>query len=413
LHAAFFLLLLTASAPAPDTLVVCPRELRAGLAEWNSHRAAQGHQILVIGPANSAAELHAKIRDAARTGALKHVLLIGDVPRVGDRVAGAGPVVPTNYVPAKINTRWKSSPMIASDGPYSDIDGDGLPELAIGRIPADSADELAVVVRKIIHYEQNAAKDSCGRRINVVAGIGGFGAGTDALIEATAHHVIRQTVPRTYDIQPTMANPSSPHCPKPGDFAASVRRQFSAGSMAWIYLGHGLPNELDRVPTPGGTEPILSVDDVPRLRRGEQAPLAVLIACYTGALDARSDCLAEELLLAEEGPIAVIAATRVTMPYGNTVLGYELLRACFHDRPVALGEMLRLARRRSLSDPEGDSLRASIDMIAARVSPPPVDLATERREHAAMYQLFGDPLLRLRRPVEQDATAPAPAAVAK
>ncbi|HEY3391763.1 MAG TPA: C25 family cysteine peptidase [Lacipirellulaceae bacterium] len=413
MHAAFFLLLLTVSAPAPDTLVVCPRELRAGLAEWNGHRAAQGHRILVIEPAEGAAELQAKIRDAARTGALKHVLLIGDVPRAGDRVGSAGRVVPTNYVAAKINTRWRSPPTIASDGPYGDIDGDGLPDLAIGRIPADSADELAVVVRKVIHYEHNAAKDSCGRRINVVAGIGGFGAATDALIEATAHQVIRQTVPRTYEIQPTMANPSSPHCPKPGDFAASVRRQFSAGSLAWIYLGHGLPNELDRVPTPGGTEPILSVDDVPRLRRGEQAPLAVLIACYTGALDARSDCLAEELLLAEEGPIAVIAATRVTMPYGNTVLGYELLRACFQDRPVALGEMLRLARRRSLSDPEGDSLRASIDLIAAGLSPPPVDLAAERREHASMYLLFGDPLLRLRRPNEQDGTEAAQAAVAK
>jgi hypothetical protein len=247
----------------------------------------------------------------------------------------------------------------------------------------------------------------------VVAGIGGFGSATEALIEATAHQVIRQMVPRTYDVQPTLANPSSPHCPKPGDFAASVRRQFSAGSLAWIYLGHGLPTELDRVPIPGGTEAILSVNDVPLLRRSEQAPLAVLVACYTGALDARRDCLGEELLLAEEGPIAVIAATRVTMPYGNTVLGYELLRACFQDRPATLGEILRLAQRRSLSAPEAESLRTSIDKIAERLSPPPVDLATERREHAAMYQLIGDPLLRLRRPAEPDATTATRAAVTK
>jgi hypothetical protein len=413
LHTALFLLLLAASAPAPDTLVVCPPDLRAGLAEWKNYRAAQGHRILVIDPADRAAELLAKIRDAARTGGLKHVLLVGDVPGASDRAADGAPVVPTNYIQAKINTRWGSTPTIASDAPYGDIDGDGLPELAVGRIPADSSAELAAVVRKIIHYERHAANESCGRRINVVAGRGGFGAATDALIEATAHQVIRQMVPRTYDIQPTMANPSSPHCPKPGDFAASVRRQFQAGSLAWVYLGHGLPTELDRVPTPGGTEPILSVHDVPLLRRGEQAPLAVLVACYTGALDASADCLGEELLLAEEGPIAVIAATRVTMPYGNTVLGYELLRACFQDRPAALGEMLRLAQRRSLSEPEKNSLRASIDTIAEGLSPPPVDLAAERREHAAMYQLLGDPLLRLRRPVEKDLSAASPAAVSR
>jgi hypothetical protein len=62
----------------------------------------------------------------------------------------------------------------------------------------------------------------------------------------------------------------------------------------------------------------------------------VLIACYTGAIDARDDSLAEELVLDEQGPIAAIAATRVTMPYGNTVLGCELLRAAFTDRlPLA------------------------------------------------------------------------------
>jgi Peptidase family C25 len=403
LYAAFLIVLLSAPTQAPDTLVVCPHELRAGLAEWEDYRRGQGHQILVIDAPASAAELQAAIRDVALSGKLKYLLLVGDAPDDDRRRAsGRAPVVPTNYVRAKINTRWGSEPMIASDAPYGDGDGDGLPELAVGRIPADSPDELAAVVRKVIEYEQFSENETCRRRINIVAGIGGFGAVTDALIEAAACQVIGQTVPRTYDVQRTHANPSSPHCPSPGAFAASVRRQLSAGSLAWIYLGHGLPTELDRVPTPTGSEPILSVDDVPLLRRGEQAPLAVLVACYTGAIDGKSDCLAEELLLAEGGPIAVIAATRVTMPYGNTVLGYELLRACFHDRPAELGEILRLAQRRTLSVAEGDPLRVSIDMLAEGLSPPPLDLSAERREHVSMYHLLGDPLSRLRRPTDEN-----------
>jgi hypothetical protein len=121
----------------------------------------------------------------------------------------------------------------------------------------------------------------------------------------------------------------------------------------------------------------------------------VLIACYSGAIDSRPDCLAEALLVAEEGPIAVIAATRVTMPYGNTVLGYELLRACFADRPASIGDIFKSAQSRTLDSASGDTLRASLNMFAQGISPPPVDLELERREHAQMYHLFGDPLTRL------------------
>jgi hypothetical protein len=85
------------------------------------------------------------------------------------------------------------------------------------------------------------------------------------------------------------------------------------------------------------------------------------------------------------------------MPYGNTVMGYELLRACFRDRPEELGNIVWLAQRRSLNPTLGDSLRGSLDLLAQGLSPPPVDLAAERREHVLMYHLFGDPLTKLRR----------------
>jgi hypothetical protein len=86
------------------------------------------------------------------------------------------------------------------------------------------------------------------------------------------------------------------------------------------------------------------------------------------------------------------------MPYGNTVLGCELLRACFRERPTHLGDSLRLAEQKTLRPVADDQLRLSLDSMAAGLSPAPADLATERREHVQMYHLFGDPLLHLRRP---------------
>jgi hypothetical protein len=102
--------------------------------------------------------------------------------------------------------------------------------------------------------------------------------------------------------------------------------------------------------------------------------------------------------------VAVIAATRITMPYGNAVFGCELLRACFADRAPTLGELWTTAGRRTLADAPHDPLRTSFDAIAKGLSPPPADLAAERQEHAWMYQLLGDPLLRMRHPEDESSS---------
>jgi hypothetical protein len=393
MNVAFVLTLLAATtAPAPDTLVVCPAEFRAALAPWEHLRRGQGHQFAVIAPPETADGLATAIRDVAGLGRLKFVLLIGDVDGISS--------VPIGYVEARINVRWGSEPRIATDQPLADLDGDRSPDVAVGRIPADSPAELAAVVRKIIRYEHEADHGFWRRRVNVVAGVGGFGPLADVLVETAGRRVIDARVPAGYDVVPTLASPTSACCPPPGEFTAHVSRQLSGGSLAWIYLGHGLPTALDAVDTPAGPRPILAVDDVPHLRCGAASPLAVLIACYTGAIDAPADCLAEELVTSEHGPVAVIAATRVTMPYGNAVFGHELLRACFADRPATLGELWTLAGQRTMADAPDDPLRASLDALARGLSPPPVDLAAERREHVMMYQLLGDPLVRLQLPRE-------------
>lgn len=385
---------------AADTLVVCPSEFRAALEPWESHRRGQGHRITVIRPAATAAGMRNEIRRAAKAQHLKYLLIIGDVPSLRSQSdLTSRTTVPTNYLPAKVNTRWGSEATIATDGPYGDTSGDGVPDLAVGRIPADSAEELAAVVNKILRYERQAAQGDWQKRLEVVGGVGGFGIVADSLIEGAARQVFQQTVPADYEICRMMANPDSPYCPPPGKFGAEVRERIDAGCFAWIYLGHGSPTELARVRRAQGDESIMTVGDAALLRCGPCSPLAVMIACYTGAVDGKTDCLAERLLLEEDGPVAVVAATRVSMPYGNTVLGCELLRSCFRDRTSALGDMFRTAQQRTLAPAEPhDELRSSVDTMALAVSPAPTDLSAERQEHVAMYMLFGDPLIELQMP---------------
>ncbi|MCC7086426.1 MAG: hypothetical protein IT427_15610 [Pirellulales bacterium] len=383
---------------APDTLVVCPAILRSALTEWKAFRIQQHHEIVVIDSPKTATELDAAVRNAYGNGRLRYVLLIGHVPRphVTDSRHAVNNCTPTSYIRAKANVKWGSEPLIATDIPFADVDGDDLPDLAIGRIPAATAPQLQAVLGKSIDYEQKAEGGDWKRKLKIASGTGGFGALTDALIETAARQVILQNVPADYFTEHiSSAGKAADGRANRSSFPARARQQLNEGSLAWVYLGHGRPTELDHVLTAAGSESILSVRDVPKLHCGGHSPLAVLIACYTGAMDSPRNCLAEELLLAKEGPVAVIAATRVTMPYGNIVLGCELLRACFRDHPEHLGEVLRLAERKTLTNSHDDQLRASLDSIAAGLSPGPVDLDCERHEHVLMYHLFGDPLLRL------------------
>lgn len=374
----FFLWLLIATVPAnpPDTLVVCPPALRSALAPWERYRSGQGHVLAVVSPPRTSAELQQLVRTAARNKDLKYLVLIGDVD-----------AVPTGYAKAEVNILWGSEPTIATDQLYGDVDGDQVPDIAVGRIPADSPEELQAVVRKLMRYEQSADGGTWRRQLDVVAGVGGFGVMTDALIEASARSVFQQVVPASHSVRRLKTDPDA------------TCDQISAGAFAWIYLGHGLPTMLDVAATPRGPRPILATSDIPKLHCGANSPLAVLIACYTGAIDAGNDSLGEELLLREQGPVAVIAATRVTMPYGNSVFGCELLRAAFRESPGTLGDIWLQAQVQTLAAPKmNDSIRASLDAVARGVSPAPADLAAERREHVVLYQLLGDPLLRLNFP---------------
>ena len=404
----FLFLLSFAALAAPsaglDTLVVCPPEFQHALVDWEKFRRGQGHVVAVVGVPASAEQLKATIRRANQNGLLKYVMLIGDEPSAQiSRIDASQVTVPTNYVAGKVNIHWGPEKEIASDTPYGDVDGDGAPDIAVGRIPARSEAELAVVVRKIIRYEQQTDHGPWEKSLNVVSGVGGFGPVTDAMIEAAGRQVIQQTVPPEYDVRHVCAGSANMGVAANIDFVARARGGLNGGCLAWIYVGHGLPTELVCGATANGVRSILSIRDVTQLRCGPHNPLAVLVACYTGAMDAPHGCLGEELLLAEDGPVAVIAATRVTMPYGNTVMGCELLRACFQDQPAAIGDVLRLAQQRVLApmnadQPSKDHLRTMLDGLAQVLSPQPFDLTTERREHVLMYQLIGDPLLRLHRP---------------
>lgn len=393
------LLSLVALPGQADTVLVCPPALRAAIEPWREFRAAQGRQITVV-EAKSGEQARAQIRQVAEAGKLEYIVLVGDADRSSPGgSARRSSYVPAHYVPAKVNLRWGSEPQIATDNWYADVDDDQLPDAAIGRLSADTPEQLTTIVRKVIAYENLRANDHWRRRINLVAGIGGFGTLVDSALEAAAKSIIAGGIPAEYSTSFTHASWRSPYCPPPASFGDTVIDRMNEGCLFWVYIGHGQPRELDRVRVPGAEYSIFRSEDVGRLAVRQGAPIALFLACYTAAYDAHDDCLAEEMLRAERGPVAVIGGSRVTMPYAMSLLGLEMLKECFLSRRATIGEVLRYAKRNLVLGERTDERSKQLDSIASLLSPAGSELADERLEHVHLFNLLGDPLLSLVHPL--------------
>ena len=398
-----------ATEGAPDTLVICPPGLCQELEPWCQLRQDQGHRLRLVTEFQTAEQIKAEVRGAAEEGSLRSVVLVGDVGPAEAGLSTPARHIPTYFSRAVVSRQWGSEPEIATDNWFADLDDDGLPELTIGRLPADSPDELAVLVRKILSYEQEMSAGLWSRRVNLVAGVGGFGAVTDAVLETATRSLITRGIPAEYRVNVTYASWRSPYFPDPRSFRQKTLDRLNEGCLLWVYIGHGRRQGLDWVRVPIGVAPILEVDDVERVHSASGFPVAVFLSCYSAAFDGPEDCLGERLLLQKGGPVAVLGGSRVTMPYGMAVLATALMQETFEQRRDTLGEILLQAKRQLGATPAPGRDASWVDMLARTLSPAAGQLQEERREHVLLFNLLGDPLLRIRHPLPLEVTAPSSA----
>ncbi len=393
-------------AVAPDTVVVCPQPLLKALEPWIIHRQRQGHQLALVADPSNAEKTRAAIRLAAKGGKLKFVVLVGDSePTAKDDKSVRARHVPTHMVKAKVNVLWGSEKELATDNYYADLDDDGVPDVALGRLSADTPEQLKIIVQKTIAYEESRDFTAWRRQVNFVAGVGGFGLIADSVLEMTTKKFITDGVPSEFQTSMTYGSWRSPYCPDPRRFHQTTLSRLNEGCLFWVYIGHGQRRWLDRVIVPGGHFHILATQDVPQMKAAAGAPIAVFLSCYTGAYDEPKDCLAEEMLRQPNGPVAALCGSRVTMPYGLAVLADRMLHECFQNKRPTLGEVVLHAKRGAVGKPQGGT-RQMLDMLAGVLSPDAKLLPDERAEHVQLMNLIGDPLLRLHHPKSVDLVVP-------
>ena len=396
---ALFVAAAASPAAAQDVLVVAPKEFEPSLAAWREHREKHGMKVATAAPS---ADLTATVRNAYEKSGkkLRFVMLVGDVDKV-----------PCTLVARKATgplAGMESDPNIATDAPYGDMDGDGVPDLAVGRVPADTPAEAKEYLDRVVAYETDTDFGDWRRKLDVVAGTGGYGPLVDGALEALTRDLLSTLTP-AIDVTMTYASPFSAYCPPPAEFADYAVKRWNEGALVVAYVGHGSMRNVDYCHFNQQEYPILGMDEVAKIGALRGAPVSMFVACSTGHFDAVRDCLAEEMLKRPKGPVAVIASSRVSSPYSNGVIAKEMLDVLYRVEAPTAGELLTAVKRRLLDPPAGDAMRDRIEKLGKAFADDPAVRRADREDHIALYNLLGDPSLVIARPGKLEVSAPAEA----
>ncbi len=232
---------------------------------------------------------------------------------------GDGDIVPTKLIDTQLMEA-------ASDDWFADFNGDGLAEMSVGRLPARTAEEVGVMVTKIVNYENTAPSEEVLLVADINSGYDFEGADAE----------LRKLIPATIRVQEINRGQMDAATAK-GQLIEAINR----GQKIVNYTGHG------SVTLWSGN--LLTSEDARELTNGNRLAVFVMMTCLNGYFqDAGLDSLSEALMKAERGgAVAVWTSSGMTEPGGQALINQEMYRQMF-DRSNArltLGEATRRAKQ--------------------------------------------------------------------
>lgn len=273
----------------------------------------------------------------------RYVLLVGDASLDPKGYLGFGD---SDLVPTKlIDTRLMET---ASDGWFTDFNGGGSAEMAIGRLPVRTPEEAVAMIAKIVGYDRSEPVD----RVMLVAD-----SNEDFDFESLNGR-LRSAIPRNVMVREIDR----------GRDAAAAEGELIAGldqgQKIVNYVGHGSVDQW--------RGRLLTSASASGLTNSSHLPLFVMMTCLNGYFqDASLESLAESLMKAERGgAVAVWASSGMTTAEEQSVMNQQMFRL-----------VLDTANARSLTLGEATVKAKS---------------AVSDRDIRRTWILFGDPTMRLR-----------------
>ena len=316
---------------AADYLVITPRELEAGAQKLARHRSASGltPRVVLLEDVMDEFQHGLSSPDAIRRF-LAHAYRRWSKPPRMVVLAGAGTLdykdrygLGGNLVPPlMVGT---AHGLYASDNRFGDVDGDGWPELAVGRIPATTDSELEGYVSKLEAQELHGASLAEDGILFLADDDPWTGAAFDRHSESMA-----AAVPAIYGKERIYLTETSA-----AEARARLLSRLREGVAHLNYVGHG---GLDRF----ADEALLQRSDVAHLGNGAKVPVVTGFSCTINRFELPGfQSLGEALTLEPGGGAAAVwAPSGLSLDFEAWRLGNEYFRAAFLDGDASLGEVI-------------------------------------------------------------------------
>lgn len=261
-----------------------------------------------------------------------YILLFGDTTHYMDKRGVIKKTGKKEFVPSFIPSLMVftgSWGMTSSDNAYVAVSGtDILPDLYVGRFPANTVQQAENLVNKTLNYEDQPLIDSWRRNVAMV-----YADGVRFIYDA--EELISKYTPKRVWVNRLTTQQSSPYFGATQDLADMINR----GQTLLNFIGHGgggvyFDNEL------------FEIEDLSRLHNKNKYPLVFSLTCFVGHFDnPEMDSLGEELMLAtEKGAVAHFGSAGRASADGDYYLNIALFNAIFEENRRRVGEITTLSK---------------------------------------------------------------------
>lgn len=310
-----------ASNNAADLLIITTDALAPALTPLVEAREAEGLAVAIA----PVADIYDAFGDGAHTPVAiqqfiahaadtwdtppRYVLLVGDATIDFRNYLG---VAPENHIPSLMIPVGFSGETV-SDARLADTNGDGRPNLAIGRWTVDSEKMVGELIERTLQYETAVANP---RALF-------FTDGTEAQFASIGENLAAESGLQNvehYD----------------GVESAEVTAVYNDGSWLTTYIGHG---SLER----WGKEDIFFPEAASGLEG--QPPIVLQFTCLSGLYAyPTTTSLSETMLLHDSGPIALVGASSLTLSSSQEPFAQALMEALQASENLRIGDAFQAAK---------------------------------------------------------------------